>query len=64
MKIFYQIFLVLFVIFIGVNLYAINWRLGIMHEDNTKFVMSISAAVLGIILVFVLNTWSRLSAKK
>lgn len=63
MKTIYQIFLILFIIFIGINLYAINWKLGIMHEDNTKFVMSISAALLGIILVFVLNTWSRLSAK-
>lgn len=60
----YKIFLVLFVIFTGFSLYAINWDLGFMHEDNAKFILSLSAGILGIILVFVLNTWSKLEAKK
>ncbi|AIH01676.1 hypothetical protein D1Z97_00135 [Riemerella anatipestifer] len=64
MKLVYKIFLVLFVVFIGLNLYAIDWELGFMDNENTKFVFSISAALLGVLLVFVLNTWSKLSPKK
>ncbi|MDY3345347.1 hypothetical protein PG593_10620 [Riemerella anatipestifer] len=64
MKLLYKIFLVLFVVFIGLNLYAIDWELGFMDNENTKFVFSISAALLGVLLVFVLNTWSKLSPKK
>lgn len=63
MKTVYKIFLVLFVVFIAVNLYAIDWGLGFMDEENTKFLFSIAAAVIGLILVFVLNTWSRLAEK-
>ncbi|MDY3520935.1 hypothetical protein PG614_04595 [Riemerella anatipestifer] len=64
MKLVYKIFLVLFVVFIGLNLYAIDWELGFMDNENTKFVFSISTALLGVLLVFVLNTWSKLSPKK
>lgn len=64
MQTFYKIFLVLFIIFIGFSLYAIDWSLGFMHEENTKFVLSIAAGIIGIILVFVLNTWSKLVPKK
>ncbi|MDY3548354.1 hypothetical protein PG291_07055 [Riemerella anatipestifer] len=64
MKLVYKIFLVLFVVFIGLNLYAIDWELGFMDNENTKFVFSISAALLGVLLVFVLNMWSKLSPKK
>ena len=64
MQKFYKIFLVLFIIFIGVTLYGINWELGFMHEENSKFIFSIAAAVLGIILVLVFSTWSKLSQKK
>ncbi len=64
MQTLYKVFLVLFVIFIGFSLYAIDWNLGFMHEENSKFVLSLAAGILGIILVFVLNTWSKLSVKK
>lgn len=64
MKTFYKIFLVIFIVFLGLNLYAIDWHLGFMHEENTKFLFSIAAALIGLILVFVLNTWSKLGAKK
>ncbi|MEJ8598126.1 hypothetical protein JSO62_05410 [Riemerella anatipestifer] len=64
MKLVYKIFLVLFIVFIGLNLYAIDWELGFMDNENTKFVFSISAALLGVLLVFVLNTWSKLAPKK
>lgn len=50
--------------FIGLNLYAIDWSLGIMDDENTKFIFSISAAILGILLTFVMNTWSHLRQKK
>lgn len=60
----YKVFLILFVVFIAVILYGLNWNLGFMHEENSALVFSIAAAVLGIMLVFVLNTWSKLSQKK
>ena len=60
----YKIFLVLFVLFIGFNLYSLDWNLGFLHQDNTKFILSIVASLLGLILVFVLNTWSKLPSRK
>lgn len=64
MQLIYKIFLVLFVIFIGFNLYSMDWQLGFWHEENSKFILSFSAAIIGIIIVFVLHTLSRLAAKK
>lgn len=61
---FYKVFLILFIIFIAVNLYAIDWNIGIMNDENTKFIFSISAALLGILLTFVLNIWQQLSRKR
>ncbi len=60
----YKVFLVLFIIFIGFNLYVIDWDLGFMHEENSKFIFSASAGVIGLVLVLVLDTWSRLAAKR
>ena len=64
MKTFYKVFLVLFIIFIGINIYAIDWRSGFFDEDNTKFIFSISAGILGVIVVYILHTWSNLAEKK
>ena len=64
MQLFYKIFLALFVLFIGFNLYSMEWKLGFWHEENAKFILSISAAVFGIIVVYVLNMMSKLSIKK
>lgn len=64
MHLFYKIFLVLFVIFIGFNLYTMEWQLGFWHEENAKFILSISAAIVGILVVFVMHTLSRFAAKK
>ena len=64
MHLFYKIFLVLFVIFIGFNLYAMEWQLGFWPEENAKFILSISAAIVGILVVFVMHTLSRFAAKK
>lgn len=64
MKTFYKVFLVLFVIFIGINLYAVQWHLGAFSEENDKSWYSIAAAVVGIIIVFIMDSWSRLSLKK
>lgn len=64
MQRFYKIFLVLFVLFIGFNLYAIEWNLGFWHEENSKFILSMSAGILGIIVVFILNMMSQLGAAK
>ena len=60
----YKIFLAVFIVFLGVNLYAIDWKLGFFNSENTKFLFSIVAAILGILLTFVLNTWRKLAEKK
>ena len=62
MKNIYKIFLVLFIILIGINIYAMRWDLGYDHSDNAISLMAIGAGVLGVILVLVLNTWSKLKA--
>jgi hypothetical protein len=41
-----------------------EWKLGFWHEENAKFILSISAAVLGIIIVYILNMMSKFSVKK
>ena len=64
MKLYYKIFLALFVLFIGFNLYAMEWQLGFWHEENTKFILSMSAAFIGILVVFVMHTLSRLATRK
>lgn len=64
MKTVYKVFLVLFIVFLGVNLYVIDWKLGVMHEENTTLLISLVASILGLLLVFVLNTWSKLADKK
>lgn len=60
----YKIFLGLFIICIGISTYAIDWKLGFWSEENTKYLFSISAGILGVILTFVLNTWSKVGKNK
>ncbi|WP_299179676.1 hypothetical protein [uncultured Chryseobacterium sp.] len=64
MQKFYKVFLVLFIVFTAINLYALDWSSDLLSEDNLKFVFSIASAVIGIILLFVLNTWSKIGVKK
>ncbi|REC49419.1 hypothetical protein [Chryseobacterium pennipullorum] len=65
MQKFYKVFLVVFIVFIAINLYAINWQTDILgDEDNLKFVFSAAAAAIGLLLLFVMDTWSRIGAKK
>ncbi|MBT2622687.1 MULTISPECIES: hypothetical protein [Chryseobacterium] len=64
MQKFYKVFLVLFIVFIAINLYALDWQSEVLSEDNLKFVFSIASAVIGLILLFVLNTWSKIGIKK
>ncbi|WP_292010351.1 hypothetical protein [Chryseobacterium sp.] len=64
MQKFYKVFLVLFIVIIGVNLYAMDWKSDILSEDNLKFVFSIASGIIGVILLFVLNTWSKIGVKK
>ncbi|CEJ71448.1 MULTISPECIES: hypothetical protein [Chryseobacterium] len=64
MQKFYKVFLVVFIVFIAINLYALDWQTDLLSEDNLKFVFSIASAVIGLILLFVLDTWSRIGAKK
>ena len=64
MQTIYKVFLVLFLVFIGFNLYVIDWQLGFFHEDNAKFLVSAGAGVIGLVLVFVMNMWSKIGVKK
>ena len=64
MTTFYKIFLIIFVVFIAVNLYAIDWNLGVLHAENNKFLFSIVAGIIGLVLTFVMNTWRKLSVKQ
>ncbi|MEN2434927.1 hypothetical protein AAH994_05900 [Weeksellaceae bacterium A-14] len=61
MKTIYKVFLVLLVIFIAFNLYAIDWSLGVLADENAKFLFSLGSGIVGIFLVFILDTWSKLS---
>lgn len=63
MQLFYKIFIALFLIFIGFNLYVMEWQLGFWHEENSKFILSISAAVVGLIVTGILHQMSKLSAR-
>ncbi|MEN4759903.1 MULTISPECIES: hypothetical protein [unclassified Chryseobacterium] len=64
MQKFYKVFLILFIVFIAINLYALDWQSDILSEDNLKFVFSIASAVIGLIVLFVMETWSRVGVKK
>ncbi|QCX53937.1 hypothetical protein [Elizabethkingia sp. JS20170427COW] len=63
MKIFYKIFLIIFVVFTAINIYAIQWDLGAFNEENLKFWFSIAAGILGFLVVFILDNLSRLAKK-
>lgn len=64
MQKFYKVFLVIFIVFTAINVYAIDWNLSITEEDNSKFVFSAAAGILGIAILFVLNIWSKIGLKK
>ena len=64
MKKFYKVFLIVFAVIIAINIYAIDWNSDILSEDNMKFVMSIGFGLIGVVLLFVLNTWSKIGVKK
>ncbi|WP_294333371.1 hypothetical protein [uncultured Chryseobacterium sp.] len=64
MQKFYKIFLVVFIVFIAINVYALDWQSDMLSEDNSKFVFSIASAVIGLMLLFVMNTWSKVGVKK
>ncbi|UPQ75603.1 MULTISPECIES: hypothetical protein [Chryseobacterium] len=64
MQKFYKVFLVVFLVFIAINLYALDWQTDLLSEDNLKFVFSAASALIGIILLFVMNTWSKVGVKK
>lgn len=63
MKTIYKVFLVLFVVFAGFNLYAIDWKNALTNSENDKFWLCFGAAFVGLLLVFVMNSWSKIGAK-
>ena len=64
MQKFYKVFLVVFIVFIAINVYALDWQSDMLSEDNSKFIFSIASAVIGLMLLFVMNTWSKIGVKK
>jgi len=64
MQKFYKVFLVIFIVFTAINVYAIDWNLKLTEEDNSRFVFSAIAGILGVAVIFVLNTWSKIGEKK
>ena len=64
MQKFYKVFLVVFVIIIGINVYAIDFNTDLLSEENLKFIFSIAAGIIGLILLFVMNTWSKIGVRK
>lgn len=64
MKTFYKVFLIIFIVSIAISIYAIDWQAGFMDDENTKFLFSISSGILGIIVVYILHSWSKLAEKK
>lgn len=63
MQKFYKVFLGVFIVFIAINVYALDWSTDILSEDNLKFVFSIASAVIGLILLFVMHTWSQIGVR-
>ena len=64
MQKFYKVFLIVFIVIIAINTYAIDWNSDITSEDNVKFLISIACGLLGVGLLFILNTWSKIGVKK
>lgn len=64
MQKFYKVFLIVFIVIIAINTYAIDWNSDITSEDNVKFIISIACGLLGVGLLFILNTWSKIGVKK
>lgn len=64
MQKFYKVFLIVFIVFIAINVYALDWQSDMLSEDNSKFVFSIASAVIGLMLLFVMNTWSKIGVRK
>ena len=48
MTTFYKVFFSTFIVFIAVNLYAVDWQLGILHQENNKFFVLYCSAILGV----------------
>lgn len=64
MQRFYKVLLIILIIIIAVNLYAFNYQQPLFSEDNEKIVYSIAVGILGIILLYVMDTWSKVGLKK
>lgn len=64
MQKFYKVFLIIFIVVIAINIYAIDWHSEISSEDNMKYVISIICGVGGLFVLFIMNTWSKIGVKK
>lgn len=64
MNLFIKILLAILIISCVLNIYAIDWSLGFLHDENTKFILAFGAGLVGIILLFIINTWSQINKTK
>lgn len=60
MSIIYKVFLGIFSLILVAALYFLDWTRLMDNPENEKLFFSIAAAIIGILIVFILNTLSRI----
>ncbi len=64
MQTIYKVFLVIFIVFLGFNIFAINYNENWMSEENSIYIFSIAASVFGLLCTYILHIWSKLKVKQ
>ncbi len=64
MQTIYKVFLGIFIVFGGLNIFAINYNESFTSEENSIYFISIVASLFGILCTYILHIWSQLKAKK
>lgn len=64
MKNFYIGLAVLFIVFLGINIYAIDFSIGWFADENRVHLVAAGASLIGIIVIFLMMTMRDLSFRK
>lgn len=64
MKKFYTGLVVLFIVFLAINLYAIDYSIGWFSDANRVHLVAAGASLIGVIVLLVLMTMRDLSYRK
>ena len=64
MQTIYKVFLGVFIVFGGFNIFAINYNESFMSEENSIYLISIVASLFGVLCTYILHIWSKLKAKQ